>query len=296
MQWTEQYRPKNLNEVFGQENAKQKLSYLMKQKTKRVALLYGPSGSGKTSLAYALAKDLHFEIIELNASDFRSKQKMHEVLGNALKQHSLFSKGKLILVDELEGIDGNKDRGGLQELMRLIKESAWPMILVANSISGKKLRPLKKLTLPIELKKFESFGISELLKKICKKENLIVADDAMNALAIKANGDARAAINDLQVLASSNSKITKQDVACLQARERDETMQDALHRIFGTKSALNSFDYVDTNMDEIFLWIDENLPHEYHGAELAKAYEILSKADVLRGGYAGSSTGVSSHT
>jgi len=283
MLWTEQYRPKNLNEVIGQEKAKQLLSYFLKQRTRRVALLCGPSGCGKTSLACALARDLHFELIELNASDFRNKQKIHDILGSALKQRSLFTKGKLILVDELEGIDGNKDRGGLQELMRLIKEAAWPMILVANNASTKKLRPLKKLALMVELSRLDNFAISVLLKKICQKENLTIADDAVEALAVKAKGDMRAAINDLQVLASSNSKITKQDVACLQAREREETMQDALHRIFKTKSALNAFDYVGTDMDEIFLWIDENLPHEYRGQELAAAYEILSKADVLRG-------------
>lgn len=283
MQWTERYRPKNLNELVGQEQAKQKMLFFLRQKAKRVALLYGPSGCGKTSLAYTLASDLKLELIELNASNFRSKQKVHEIIGNALKQHSLFTKGKLILVDELEGIDGNKDRGGLQELIRLIKEAAWPMILVANSISGKKLKPLKQLALVVELKEFEDFALSVLLKNICKKEGLSIADDALNAIVAKVHGDARAAINDLQVLASLNEKITKKDVACLQSREKEEAISDALHRIFKTKNALNAFDYVNMDVDEVLLWLDENLPYEYHGEELARAYEILSKADVLKG-------------
>jgi replication factor C large subunit len=283
MQWTELYRPKNLNELVGQEQAKQKMLYFLRQKTKRVALLFGPSGSGKTSLACTLASDLKLELIELNASDFRNKQKVHDIIGSALKQRSLFTRGKLILVDELEGIDGTKDRGGLQELMRLIKEAAWPMILVANNVSDKKLRPLKRLALPVELKKFDDFALSVLLKKLCEKENLNIADDALGALVVKAQGDARAAINDLQVLASLKEKITKKDVACLQSREKEETISDALNRVFKTKNALNAFDYVDMNIDEIFLWLDENLPYEYDDKELAAAYEMLSKADVLKG-------------
>ena len=37
------------------------------------------------------------------------------------------------------------------------------------------------------------------------------------------------------------------------------------------------------NLDEIILWIEENIPHEYKGISLARAYERLSKADIFRG-------------
>jgi len=90
---TEKYRP-SLYEIAGrQETVKQLKDFILlygKSKGKKAALLYGPSGSGKTILPYALAKKLDYEIIELNASDFRNKEKINSIVGQAIKQKSLF--------------------------------------------------------------------------------------------------------------------------------------------------------------------------------------------------------------
>ena len=46
---------------------------------------------------------------------------------------------------------------------------------------------------------------------------------------------------------------------------------------------LQIFDAVNLSMDEIILWVEENIPTEYQGEELAKAYEMLSKVDIFKG-------------
>ncbi len=286
--WAEKYRPKKLNEVVGNFEAKKKILDFIKdfsRQRKKAVMLHGPAGSGKTSIAYTLALGFNYEIIEMNASDFRTKQQIHEVIGQALKQQSLFSKGKLILVDEVDGITGTRDRGGLRELIRLISETTFPIILVANDAWQSKLRPLRSKTQFIELKTIDKEILFSLLKKIAKKEKIKISDDALECISSTVKGDARAAITDLQVLSSAHKEITKKNALDLCYREKDENIFNSLRRIFKSKGGvLKAFDNVQNiNNNDLFLWIDENLPLEYQGKELVKAYDALSKADVFRG-------------
>ncbi|UZE94252.1 MAG: replication factor C large subunit [Candidatus Pacearchaeota archaeon] len=288
--WTEKYRPRKLKDIVGNVEARKKILDFVKNfpiQRRKAVLLYGPAGSGKTSIAYALASEFDYEIIELNASDFRNKQQIKEIIGQAIQQKSLFSKGKIILVDEIDGITGTRDRGGLSELMRLIIGTCYPIILVANDAWQAKLRPLRSKTQFIELKALDKESIVSLLQKTSKKEKLKISSDAFETISITARGDARAAITDLQILASvrKENEITKKDALDLCSREKDENIFQALRKIFKAKDkTLRAFNNVQNiNTNDIFLWIDENLPLEYRGEELAKAYDALSKADVFRG-------------
>ena len=87
------YKPKSLNEIIGQDNAISKLRKAVNEK--KPALIYGVPGIGKSSSVYALAKDVGYEIIEVNASDYRNKEQIDEKVGGSAKQASLFSKGKI---------------------------------------------------------------------------------------------------------------------------------------------------------------------------------------------------------
>jgi len=288
--FTEKYKP-SFSEVACCDEAKQMLKTFVLQfakQSKRAALVFGPSGSGKTSCIYALAFNLGFELIELNASDFRNKQQIHEIIGKASQQQSLFKKGKIILIDELEGISGTKDRGGIQEVLRLLETTAWPIVLVANDAWQEKLRPLRSKSLLIEFKKQDKTKIARALAKIAAKEKINVSTDALEALASINECDIRASINDLQNLTIFNKKITKEDIIKLKeisTREKDENIFQALRLIFKSKAGtINAFDNVQNlDHDDFFLWLDENLPREYKREELAKAYDALSIADVFRG-------------
>ncbi|MEK6835567.1 MAG: hypothetical protein AABX55_00920, partial [Nanoarchaeota archaeon] len=104
-----------------------------------------------------------------------------------------------------------------------------------------------------------------------------VNDNLLKDLALKSSGDARSAINDLALLMINDKNID--------LRERNQTIFYALKNIFKTKDInliLNSVDSLNENFDEIFLWLEENLPKEYYGNDLARAYSSLSKADVYR--------------
>ncbi|MBI2673605.1 AAA family ATPase, partial [Candidatus Woesearchaeota archaeon] len=114
----DKYKPKEYKDLLGQAKALKNLHDFVadfKKFKQKSALVYGPPGIGKTISIKKLAEKLDLEIIELNASDFRNKEAIERIIGGSIMQRSLFNRSKLILIDEVDGISGNEDRGGLVE-------------------------------------------------------------------------------------------------------------------------------------------------------------------------------------
>ncbi len=285
--WTQQYLPSKIKDVIGQDKAAASIKKFVvnfKQERKKGAFLYGPTGSGKTCSVYALARELDLEVVELNASDFRTGDAIANVVGNASKQMSLFARGKIILVDEVDGVSGTRDRGGLPELSRIISETSFPVIMTANDPFDKKFSDLRKKTTMIEFEPLGTAPVFEILKKIADGEKIDYDEDTLKAVARRSGGDARAAINDFQML-SAKGKLRKEDLEALSDRERIEEINTALTKIFKTTDPLiakHSFDTVVEDLKQCMLWVDENLPKEYtKAADLARAYDYVSKADIM---------------
>jgi replication factor C large subunit len=285
--WTQQHSPKKVKDVVGQEAALASLKQFVlnfKREKKKAAIIYGPTGCGKTSAMYSIANELGLEIVELNASDFRNAEGISSVVGNASKQMSLFFKGKIILVDEIDGVSGTDDRGGIPELARLTEGTAFPIIMTANDPFDKKFSELRKISSMIEFSPLQSTHVATILQRVAELEKINAEEDAVKSLARRCGGDARAAVNDLQML-SSGGKFTKEDLESLSDRERKESITTALTKIFKTTDpvlAKHSFDTVSEDLNECLLWVDENLPKEYdRPADLARAYDFVSKADIM---------------
>lgn len=285
--WISEYAPKKISDIEGQEKAvltaiKELESF---KKTRKAVLLYGPPGTGKTSFAYAYAKEKNLEIVELNASDFRSKNDLEKNLFEAMIQGSLFHKGKLILIDEIDGLSGREDRGAIPYLSKIIEKSPFPVVMTANDIFDSKFSSLRRKSVCIEFHRLNYLSIKKILKKICEEENLRYDESAISSLARMAGGDARAAINDLQILASSSKEITSELVKELAPRDLKGEIFDALRIILKTTSFANAFgalDSLDEKNDEIILWLDKNIPYEYKKPDdLLRAYEALANADVF---------------
>ncbi|MBU2577055.1 MAG: replication factor C large subunit [Nanoarchaeota archaeon] len=283
--WCERYRAKCFADIKGQELAVDKVKLFLKSfPKKRAVVLHGPSGVGKTSLAYAIAFESDAEILELNASDFRNKAKIAEIVGPASQQRSLFRKNKIILVDEVDGIAAVKDRGGLGELLGLLEKSSFPIIITANDIWDKKFNLLRRKVELVQLKEVDYKVVLDILKEVCEKENCVVSSEVLTSIAIKARGDIRAALNDLQILSNMDSPELLQEVG---ERNREQSIFSALQYVFKNAKIdaemLKVYDEVNMPIDDIFLWIEENIPVAYKGEELAKAFDALSLADVFRG-------------
>lgn len=287
--WTRKYQPKKTSEIISQEEAiKQIRSFASsyKKQKKKAAIIFGPVGSGKTISVYAVAHELDLEIIEVNASDFRNEEQINSIVGASSRQMSLFSKGKIILIDEVDGLSGKEDRGGINALAKLIEESAFPIVCTAVDPFDKKLSNLRKKSMLIEFSKPDYNDIINLLASISKKENIKFKEDDLKTLARRSGGDIRAAINDLQIIAGIDREISREAIEELGQREQTETILDAVMKVLKTtdpKIAMSAFESIDEKIDEVFLWIDENLPKEYEKpADLARAYDFISKADIMK--------------
>lgn len=287
--FTLKYAPKNSNQIFGQDKAVEELKeFIVNYKTQecKAALVYGPLGNGKTSSVYALAKELGYDVLELNSSDFRDAESIKVFLDSALGQQSLFFRPKIILIDEVDNLSGVKDRGCVPALMKAIEKSSFPVVLTANEIEDSKLKPLKKSSQLINFHKLQYRTIAHTLQWVCEQENLPFEEKAINSLARRADGDLRGALLDLQVC-SADKQISFTAVTNLSERKKTETILNALTVIFKSSSvetALPALDDLDTDLRDVFFWMDENLPKEYLSAKsLAKAYEHLARADVFNG-------------
>ncbi len=295
--WVEKYRPKKIEDIVGNEEAKATFIDWLKGKrktAKKAVLLYGPPGVGKTALVNAAAKEFSFNLIEMNASDTRSEKAVNAIAKPATSYMALdaFSgetkgKGNLLFLDEVDGIAGNEDRGGVSAIIEIIEKSLVPVIMAANDPEIDKLRPLKKVCLLIRFHQTRIPLVIALLQKICLLEHIKTEFEALEHIAQNSKGDVRSAINDLQSLSEENHVLTLQDTMGLSSRNKDISMDETLRGFFSAKSINEASSLLfrsSVDYDELLMSVSDNLPKRYTNPdELAAAYEFVSSADMYRG-------------
>ena len=314
--WTEKYRPRTLRDVVGNERALSTLRTWAgrwnqgKTPEKRAAILSGKPGTGKTSSALALAADLGWTILELNASDARNETAIKRVATTGAINETFDSTGgftpsrkggrKLIILDEADNLYEKLDRseadsslgdkGGKKAIIDTIKITKQPIILIVNdfyALTKGGGETLKSLCTVIQFYEVGASSIVELLKRICRQENIVADIRVLKTIADRSKGDVRSAVNDLQSLALNRKQLSFEDVDVLGYRDRETLIFDALREVFKTKNMQNSRDCMrntDVQPEMFLLWISENLPREYLDPEdLVRGYEAVSEADVFFG-------------
>lgn len=290
--WTVKHKPKSLKEVVGNKEAIQKFVNWVKSwdkgiPKKRAAFLYGPPGIGKTVTVEALANDFRMELVEKNASDYRTEDAVKRFAGLASQYGSLFGGKRIILLDELDGLTGSADRGGVRAITEIIKTAQCPIVLIANNAYNPRFSTLRSRCILIEFKKPRASEVLKHLKRICLLEGIQAEENALKFIANRSEGDIRSAVNDLQALAQGKKRLTYDDVSWLGYRDRQATIFNVLRMIIYAKTcdgARKAVNMADVDIDMLFQWIYENVPsHLTDPHDLAGAMDALSMADVYRG-------------
>jgi replication factor C large subunit len=290
--WTVKHKPKTLKDVIGNAEAIQKFVDWVKSwekavPKKKAAFLYGPPGVGKTVTVEALANDFKMELVEKNASDYRTEEAIKRFAGLASQYGSLFGGKRIILLDELDGLTGTADKGGVKATTEIIKTAQCPIVLIANNAYDPRFSNLRNYCLLIEFKKPPTGEVLKHLKRICLSEGIEAEENALQFIAQRSGGDVRSAVNDLQALAQGKKRLTYEDVSWLGYRDRQELIFTVLRMIIYGRTcegARRAVDMADVDIDMLFEWIYENAPaHLSDPHDLARAMDALSLADVYRG-------------
>ncbi|MBS7644461.1 MAG: replication factor C large subunit [Candidatus Bathyarchaeia archaeon] len=287
--WTVKYRPKSLSEVVGNSEAKKALLSWLRdfqagRAVKKAALLYGPSGTGKTVTVEAAARDLNLDLVEVNASDKRTGELLERIAGRAAVQGDLYGRGRIILLDEIDGINLQEDKGAVPVLLKILAEAENPIVFTANDPWNPMIRPLREASLLIEFKRLGLRDSIPFLRRICSLEGVEADDKLLKTLVEKNNGDMRGIINDLETLSSVKRILTHEDLEWLAPRDRKEEIFNVIRRIFYARdydAARRTADLADMDYETLFEWIYENAPHQLKDIrDLAGALSALAKADL----------------
>ncbi|XP_055858667.1 replication factor C subunit 1 [Episyrphus balteatus] len=238
--WVDKYKPTAVKQIIGQQgpasNCSKLLNWLTKWHTNqsgpkksqkpnpwaknddgsyfKAALLSGPPGVGKTTTATLVCQELGYDIVEFNASDTRSKRLLKEEVSELLSNKSLHgyftgntqivSKKHVLIMDEVDGMAGNEDRGGIQELILLIKESHVPIICMCNDRNHQKMRSLVNYCYDLRFNRPRLEQIKGFIRSICFKEKIKISPEKIDEIILATNNDIRQSVNHICLLSSGD--------------------------------------------------------------------------------------------
>ena len=198
-------RPENLDEVVGQEHiiGKDKLLYRAIQADKLSSIIfYGPPGTGKTTLAKVIAQTTQANFVQMNATT-SGKKEMQEAVKEAKEALGMFQKKTILFIDEIHRF--NKAQ---QDFLLPFVEDGTIILIGATTENPyfEVNQALISRSNVFELNSLEAEDIKKLLVRAVTDDEkgmgiyqAKVTDEALDFLADMAEGDARSALNAIEL-------------------------------------------------------------------------------------------------
>lgn len=198
-------RPRNLDEVVGQQHiiGKDKLLYRAIKADKLSSIIfYGPPGTGKTTLAKVIANTTSANFKQINAT-IAGKKDMEDVVEAAKVDLGMYQKKTILFIDEIHRFN----KGQQDYLLPFVEDGT--IILIGATTENPYFEVNSALisrSIIFELKPLEKEDIKQIIHKAVYDTerglgayDAIIDDDAKEFLADIANGDARSALNAVEL-------------------------------------------------------------------------------------------------
>jgi len=281
MMWSEKHRPKKIIDMVGNEESRKSfVEWLTKWKVgAKPILLVGPPGIGKTTLANLAAREFGYDLVGMNASDVRNKSNIEELLSPLLGNMSLLGK-PMIFIDEVDGIHGRADFGGVEALLKILKEPTIPIILAANSDDSDKMKNIKKTTKTVYLKPVPPRLLGLYLSKVLKEETAKLSPGTIIKIVVECRGDIRSLLNMAQAQLGgfdvmSDKSFEALDVeAGINAFFKAKTKQEAQSVLYSLR--------IDPR-EKITAFYSSVVTSGIPNKDMARLLDVISEADVLYG-------------
>lgn len=229
--WTEKYRPKEFNDVMGQEEIVPKIKAFVEQNNMPHVLFVGPAGVGKTTLALVAVRKLFGDswrenMLELNASDERGIDVVRVKVKDFARTRAIGNVPfKVIYLDECDALT----REAQQALRRTMENySQTCRFILSANYSSKIIDPIQSRCAIFRFKPLKKEQVLALANKIIKNESLELTPQAFDALYDVCHGDCRRLENVLQTCASISKKIDAALIFSMGSVARPKEVHDLL--------------------------------------------------------------------
>ena len=296
MMWSEKHRPKTVQEMVGNEDARLvAIKWLAGWVSgSRPLLLVGPPGTGKTTLAHTLARQFNYDVVEMNASDIRNKEALQARITPIFQNTAnLIGKKIMLFLDEVDGISGREDTGGLDTLVNLIKEPTVPVIMAANKKSLK-ITKLAKACKIVEFSPVPPRLLLLFLDHVLQTEGVKLGSDDKISIINNSRGDIRSLLNSAQSRTAGYSTVSNKDIV-------DVDIADAINGYFNADTLDRAMQFIiradasypdpryrlispeERRKDMLAALFSSIVSSEIEQHDLASLLNVLSKADIIVG-------------
>jgi len=190
------YRPSSLDEIKGQDRIVRLLKSISSIQSSPHFLFVGRSGVGKTATAYAFANHLDVDVVEMNSSDERGIDTVREKIKTILFSAS----PKILLLDEADQM--TKDaQFALRRLSEIAIQKNMPTrIIMTANYEHKIITAIKSRFAVLRFSVLKDDAIAEIVRDVMKNEKVRNDERIVQLIAKVAKGDARSALNYVEML------------------------------------------------------------------------------------------------
>jgi replication factor C small subunit len=229
--WTEKYRPKRFDEVFGQSDIVMKVRAFVAAKNLPHLLFVGPAGVGKTTLALVTARELYGEawrenVLELNASDERGIDIVRTKIKDFARTRSISDVPfKLIYLDECDALT----KEAQQALRRTMENyTATCRFVLSCNYASKIIDPIQSRCAVFKFKPLSEAEVNAIIARMHKTEGFTLAPGAADALVHVSEGDVRRLQNVLQACTAIAKTVTREAVYQMASVAEPKEIKDVL--------------------------------------------------------------------